>query len=463
MNKLLLLLIGIVLVAAFTGCASKRFAKKAQKLDQAGYYRDAAQLYYQSVAANRNNIDARMGLQRNGQLLLQDKIDQFKSYYSANAVKDAVYAWLDAEGYHRQVAGVGVDLVFPLQLKGNYEVVKEKYLSARYIEGTKALGLEDFLNAEMIFNEIINIEPAYKDCQTLWTTARYEPMYRTGIDRYNNQLYRSAWMLFNTIVMETNGYKDALTRREEALTKAQITIAVAPFMYSRNIHSENVQSLRNATINGINRMQTPFYKIVPDNLITNMPFDGLGGRFLLMPGWIKEQNRVIKAQAVLVTQVQKFQQISGNGTPVRRPGYLKGTEEYVDESGVKRTRTKYDKVYYHEYQNRNAVDVQVEFALIEVRTGNILVTDVVSINLDDQAVYAAYDGDVKRLVPGYWKHKDRASSDDAIYDSSDKISQLNQLMKAKRDVVPMQTLTGDAINQVSMAIAAAIERYDPER
>jgi len=463
MHKVLLYFVVLISLAMVSqGCASKRYAKKARKLDQAGYYRDAAQLYYQSVAANRNNIEARNGLQRSGQLVLNDKVNLFKNYRSSNAVRDAVYAWLDAEAYHRQVTGVGVDLMFPVQLRGDYEVVKEQYLATRYQEGTRALGSEDFANAEVILNEILSIDPAYKDCQTLWVTAKYEPIYRSGVANFNNKLYRSAWYDFNDVVAGTNGYKDAVTRREEALAKAQITIAMAPVMYLYSVRADHAQNVRNSILNSLNRMQTPFYKVVPDNLITNMPFDGLGGRLLMMPGWIKGQSSVIKAQTVLATQVQRFQVIVGDRTSMRKTGYLKGTEDYLD-NGIKKSRPKYDKVYYHEYQQRNAVSLQVEFALIEVRTGNILVTDVVGINLEDQVLYAGYDGDVKKLVPGYWKNKDKALPEDAVYDSSDKISQLTSLLNARRDPLPSQTMASDAINQVGNAIAAAIEAYNPER
>ena len=70
------------------GCASKRFGKKAKEFDSAGLYVDAARMYYESVLANGNNIESKLGLQRNGQLVLAEKLELFKTQYNNNAYKN---------------------------------------------------------------------------------------------------------------------------------------------------------------------------------------------------------------------------------------------------------------------------------------------------------------------------------------------------------------------------------------
>ncbi len=462
MPKTSLLFICVIILAVLSGCASKKYAKKAQKMDQAGMYADAAQLYYQSLAANRNNLDARIGLQRNGQLLLNSKVERFNGYYNANAVKDAVYSWLDVENYYRQVEHVGVILQFPTQQLPRYEDVKNRYLNSRYADGIQAMQIEDFINGEIIFGEIINIEPTFKDSQDQWTTAKYEPMYRQANDYYANGLYRSSWMLFNTIVVQTNGYKDALARREEALAKAQITIAVAPFFYSHQSDANFAQNLRSRTIANINQLSTPFYKVIPDNIITNLPFMGIGGQLAIFAPWIIKQSRSIKAQTVLAVQITRFKEIVGDQKVFPQTGYLKVNEEYTDANGIKKTRIRYDKVRYDEVELRNATVVQANYALIDVKTGNMLVSNSADITLEDHVVFAAYPGDVKRLVPGYWKSKDRTYPEDAVYDTNEQVSKLNALLNARRELKPVQNLTNDAMMQVATYISSDIERYNPE-
>jgi hypothetical protein len=138
----------VMATLAIASCASKKFYKQANKFAEAGLYRDAAQMYYQSVAANNKNIEAKLGLQRTGQLVLQEKLASFKTHFDNNATKEAVYAFIDANNYFNQIKNVGITLVFPPENNVYYEEVKEKYLHSRYADGLQTLDVEDFTSAE---------------------------------------------------------------------------------------------------------------------------------------------------------------------------------------------------------------------------------------------------------------------------------------------------------------------------
>ena len=73
MKRVLLVLLTIGMVASFSSCASKKYAKRGAKYEQAGMFEQAADMYYQSLVAKPSNIDARIGLQRNGERVLDDK------------------------------------------------------------------------------------------------------------------------------------------------------------------------------------------------------------------------------------------------------------------------------------------------------------------------------------------------------------------------------------------------------
>jgi hypothetical protein len=152
MKKIIFIL--TILLTLF-GCASKRHVKKGLKLENTGLYMDAAQEYYRSLVANRNNIDAKLGLKRTGQLVLEDKIDQFKSQYQNGTPKDAVYAYRNAEEYYKKVKNVGVPLIFPEEQKSYYREVEDVYLNQVYVDASKALDLEEFGTAEKLFAEVL--------------------------------------------------------------------------------------------------------------------------------------------------------------------------------------------------------------------------------------------------------------------------------------------------------------------
>src|SRR5690554_4858443 len=48
--------------------------KKGAKLEEAGLYDNAALFYYNSLLRNSNNVDARIGLARTGQRVVNDKL-----------------------------------------------------------------------------------------------------------------------------------------------------------------------------------------------------------------------------------------------------------------------------------------------------------------------------------------------------------------------------------------------------
>ena len=53
----------LALALIVAGCSgSKSYAKKAAKLDAAGLYAEAAEMYLQSAQRNQKNVDAKIGL-----------------------------------------------------------------------------------------------------------------------------------------------------------------------------------------------------------------------------------------------------------------------------------------------------------------------------------------------------------------------------------------------------------------
>lgn len=457
-------LLAIVVVLSLTACASKKFAKQAEKYAEAGLFRDAAQMYYQSVAANPKNIDAKMGLQRTGQLLLQDKLTSFKSHYDNNATKEAVYAFIDAQNYFNQVRNVGVTLLFPAEQNVYYNDVKDKYLQTLYSQGLQTLDVEDFASSERTFSEILSIDAAYKDSKTHFTTAKYEPMYRKAVEQFETGLYRTSYWGFNQIIDGTGNYKDAIARKAEALSKAIITVAVVPFYPSSYVASGNAQVLRTKTISELTQLKSPFYKVVTDEALNTLPIDGRKSQLKDLLPFLSTYSQSILAQTVLTGRILNIAERNEPTKSTEKKGYLKRVEEVVDKTtGEKKKVTHYDKVVYHEFSQRNTASVSFEFALIDVRSGAILVTDMVTLSNESFANFASYNGDTKRLIPGYWKQADKESPEDVVNDNSDKVAALQALLGAPREIKTAQGLTAELLTNISRRVASAIENYNPEK
>src|SRR5690349_16034029 len=164
------------------GCSgSKSFSKKGAKLEEQGMYAEAADMYYQSLTRNNKNVDAKIGLKKTGQQLLNDKLSNFFKAFSMGDNKGAaVDAYLEAKNYADRVSNLGVTL----EISGNYVTdfnqVKGEYLVQLYTQGQDLMAKQDYHAAEEVFKKIGALEPGYKDAGSLQNIAYLEPLYRSG-------------------------------------------------------------------------------------------------------------------------------------------------------------------------------------------------------------------------------------------------------------------------------------------
>jgi len=173
-----LLFILIVIIAS--SCASKRLTKRGVKYEQAGMFELAAQSYLGAVQAKPTNIDARIGLKKTGQRLLDEKALQVFKAYEDGDDKGVVYKYLDAKSWQDQVNALSVDISMNERTLEYFNDSKPKYLEKIYNEAQLLLDDEKFKQAEVIFAEIKSIDPEYGNTNELLKVSKSEPLYRQG-------------------------------------------------------------------------------------------------------------------------------------------------------------------------------------------------------------------------------------------------------------------------------------------
>lgn len=463
MRSLVVLFSIATILFGFSGCASKRYASKAEKFDNAGLYTDAADMYYRSLAANKNNIEAKVGLQRTGQMVLEDKIKTFSNLYSSGTPKEAVYAFREAEAYYKKLSALGVLLELSEDQRAYYREVEDLYLNKVYQDASKALELEEFLSAEPLFREITSINKSYKDSHSKWIIAKYEPVYRRGQDHLNNQLYRKAYYDYETILKGAGTYKNSLELKKEALEKATITIAIAPFSY-RGSHQQNVATkLKTKLVNQINKLESPFYKVINDPVVQSAPASNFQGDAATYIQWLKSLGANVQAKTILTGKVVRVYSKPGSLRKVEKRAYRKYTVEVVNETTkLKEKQTKYDKVKYFEYEQKNTVQLSIQYSLVRIDNGEIVLSDVFTAEETDKVHYAKYTGNFKQLVPGQWKSATQDAETDKIFDDQNAIRQLHQLFSNKKELRSAYQIEADLINKGASIISNHIANYNPE-
>jgi len=255
-----LILFSLVLILA--ACASKRYTKQASKFEDAGLYEDAASYYYEAVKRKDSNVDAKLGLRKNGQLALDQKLQDFMEAYKQGNYEQAVYNYLDAEEYHRKVKTVGVNLNFPEVNKTYYEEAKLDFLNKKYIDGLDKLNREEFNAARRIFEEIRKVDPNYKDVSQKYIIARYEPEYRQANQYLENEQYRKAFYKYLEILAGTGSYKQSVSLKDEALEKATITIMITDFVASSRSNKETAGIVTSKLRGLLSTSRIPFIKVI---------------------------------------------------------------------------------------------------------------------------------------------------------------------------------------------------------
>ena len=452
MKKILFILSVILLVA---GCASKRYTKKAVKFEEAGLYEDAAEYYYQAVKKKDSNVDAKLGLRKTGQLTLDRKLSDFTFTYKQADYKKAVYNFLEAEKYYNKVKAVNVDLDFPDYHREYYEEAKGDYLNKKYADGVDKLNREDFSAALSVFTEIKTIDPNYKDVKDLYTTAKYEPLYRDANQYLETGLYRKAYYTFDDIIKGAGTYKQSIALKDEAQKKGTITVLVNDISFTNYKYNEIANALTNNVKGELSQLNNPFLKILdPATLNVNIYENGQINM---------QAANLAGINAILSGTVTNATTMNGRLSKEEKRGYIKEVTKTKNAAGEEIKRVDYHKTTYLEFKQENKASLAVDFKLISTEDNSVMVSNTIGRTNTDKIHYATYSGDKNKLIPGYWKYKNRDSKEDNQKDNKSDIDKLKNLLKASKTIKSSQTLLNELISVASKEITLDVTKYNPEK
>lgn len=459
MKRLLLLLLAATILIG-GGCASKKYAKKGMKFEQAGLWEQAADAYIRSLTANRDNIDAIVGLKRAGQRVLDERSLKVIKAYENDDLKQTVYSYLDAESFKNQAASLGVELTISNMATDYFTDAKPKYVEKIYAEAQTLLEAEKFKDAELLLTEIKRLQPDYGNTQDMLKVSKCEPLYRQAKQYMEAAQYRKAYANLDRIIKDFNNYKDSRDLRDEALQKATITIKVTDFK-STAYNTEGIaKSVQAEVVSKLNALNNPFIKVIDvqstDKIIEEQQRSINTGAEL-------EVGKLLAAKALLSGEVTVIEASQGKLTKTEKRGYIREETKTKDpQTGQEKVNVTYRKAVYWVYNQKNSVSVALKFQLTSTETGTVMVSDFVRSNQTDEVYYATFDGPTAKLVPGYWEKIDADSPKDVVNDNQTDVRSLQELLKAKRDITSTSILTSNAIEDIARRTAQKINQYNPE-
>lgn len=443
------------LLFLMSGCASKRYTKKASKFEDAGLYKDASDYYYEAVKRKDSNVEAKLGLRKNGQITLDNKLDNFQEYYNQGNNKQAVYMYLNAEAYYEKIKAVGVELGFPEKYHSYYIESKNNFLGDKYIHGMDLLNREEFSLALSVFTEIKNIDENYKDIKEKYITAKFEPKYREAIDLIDNGHYRQAYYTFDYILKNTNDYKQAQAYKDDALEKGTLAILVTEFTFTRKQNQVGANYITSLIGTKLSELNNPFLKLIDPATLDVAIYKSRGVLDM-------RAANLAGIHAVLSGEIIEYVSVKGKLLKTSKKGYIKEVIKLKNDAGVESESITYHKTEYMEYQAKNKARLNLNYKLVSTSNKEILVTNSFNRNKTDEVHYAIFEGEKEKLVPGNWKFKDSKSIEDIVKDDKKEVRKLQRLLDARQEIKPSANLRAELINQAISAIVSRVDKYNPE-
>jgi curli biogenesis system outer membrane secretion channel CsgG len=444
----------LFLVVALVACSgSKSLSKKAGKLDAGGMYAEAAEMYLQSAMRNTRNIDAKIGLKKTGQMLLNDKLSAFFKAFGVGDDKEAaVNAYLNAKDYQDRVQRAGVTLDIPDSYAQDYKQVKGEYLVQLYTQGHDLLDKKDYGAAEAVFGKIAKLEPGYKDANSLQQIAYLEPLYISGKAALEAGQYRKAYADLDRVVAGKAAYKDAAALKQQCLTKGRYTIAVLPFNVAGAGQNGAAQAatLQAYITSALVNSNDPFIQVVDrDNIQKILDEQKLGMSGVVDESTAVSAGRLLGAQAVVMGTVMAYGEDAGRLRRSTKDGFESYQVKQVDkETNQVSYLTKYRPVKYTEYYQENKASISFSYKLVSLETGQVLLSKVVDQQAEDHAWYASYDGNQAALLPVL---------NGAVNTSAKARRDLNALLAAPREVKSTTDLGTQLLQTTSVAMAQSVQ------
>src|SRR5574344_591991 len=209
MKNLHFFIILIYSIFLLTSCASQKYTKKGIQYEQNGLQSEAANCYYIALSKNTDNIEARIGLKRTGQIVLDLLLKKFDEAYSLNNNTLAVKQKQKASQYYQKLNRLNIDLDFPTQYHQYYEDAKNVFLKEKYLKATQLLEDNQFKSAETLFREILSYNNTYRDAAEKLKIAVCEPVYLNIVQLMAQKKYRAAYTNITNLQKKYN-YKDII-------------------------------------------------------------------------------------------------------------------------------------------------------------------------------------------------------------------------------------------------------------
>lgn len=339
--------------------------------------------------------------------------------------------------------------------EANYKDVKNKLqqaLNERYKEGSYYLMKENFIEAELAFEQVKNINSNYLDVKNLHREAASEPIYRKAVKDLKKGKCRTAYLGLDDIIQRFDGYKNAYELKSDALVCAEYPIIVESY---RGRNSSGFESnIQNAVIEDILASKNPFVKILRGRNDITSPYykiSEISNNSSELKRYVQNSYFNTNAKAVLTIHINQYQlqdepvrSYDVTGLEVKKLKARSGADSLVEKS-----------IVYKEYEKRSTLQSNITYRLVEINTGKILMQKTIQKSDQKQIRYARNNNSNYKLIYPTRTIADRIMRDESNYKNLQALFQTS-------DQINSQSLADNILTDFRKRIVNEVLIFNPE-
>jgi tetratricopeptide (TPR) repeat protein len=454
-----LLFVGIFIAFSGVGCnSSKSYYNKGSQLQQAGLTDEATDFFLMALRKNANNVSARIALKAEGQKLLETKLQDFYKLYTAEDFIGATKKYRECESYVKLVEPY-VKLEMPPYYADYYNESKKVFLEDRYSKASNLINENKFESASTFLEEIVEIDPTYKDAASLMKYSTVEPVYMDAVQAFEGGSYRKAYDLFSRVVKMNPNFKETRYYQQESLNKGMLTIAIVGIeSESKNLATQLTRSILQ---NGSAKKDPFLVYIDRENTDDILREQKLGLSGVIDESTAAETGKLLGARYLIEGKVLDYKHTF---TPLKKrteQGYYETiVRKYNKIQGYYYNQRQYSKTTYQVSSIKREIECRIELSLISAETGAIVVSQIYTPKQVDLVEFGTYAKDAKSLYPGSYKSMKYNSPEDKVNKDVVAKQKLNRIMTEKRrNVKAENNLLNDLAQEISKNWVLQIKKY----
>jgi len=447
MKKLLLFLFLLHLMACDS---SLKFVKIADKQATEGNNSDAADNYYSAFFINPKNTKAKLGLQKNAQMVLDAKFSAFGKHIISGDNEDALRQYNYCKDYFNHLKNIGIDLNWLTLYDQLYEETKQEFIGKQYDIGLGLINENKFDKAELAFDRILEVDSSYKNISVLRIQSVVEPLYYQGLKYLEVKNYKAAHKVFGQVASFDKTYKQTMQLLNESLQKASLPIA-AILVSKKTFTNQEDSSFYQLLLDRLRNSKNPFLKIIDRNNLENqLKEKAFEINEIIDAETASKAGKLIGAKYFLLIDINEVIFDEMKPTTTVETAYESFSQRVVNETGDAQSVIKFKKVNYKETKQYRKVATKVFYQLVSVQSGQIVSSEVFSDEAFDVHVYARFDGNKDNLYPSLPAGNFMPT---APKEWTDKFYELN------RNIASQQSLANKTYETISLKIIDDINLY----